>query len=87
MVLSNQHCPHGLSMWEEARATTAQCLNLRVLVFQGTVIELTDGDFLTEQMPAPGLSDDHKQNNTMQEGDKVCLVMKQWGSSRNPPSD
>lgn len=43
-----------------------------VLLFQGTLLVMADGDFLTGCMSTPAFSYDHKKNNIMQEGDKVC---------------
>lgn len=43
-----------------------------VLLFQGTVSVTAEGDFLTECMSTAAFSYEHKKNNIMQEGDKVC---------------
>lgn len=43
-----------------------------VLLFQGTVLVMAEGDFLIQCMSTPAFSYDPKKNNIMQEGDKVC---------------
>lgn len=56
------------------------------LVFQGTASVRGEGDFLTECMSTPAFSYDHKKNNILQQGDKVCStkVTQQRYSKQNP---
>lgn len=56
------------------------------LLFQGTASVTLEGDFLTECMSTLAFSYDHKKNNILQQGDKVCStkVTQQMYSKQNP---
>lgn len=55
------------------------------LLFQGTASVTPEGDFLTECMSTLAFSYDHKKNNILQQGDKVCStkVTQQRYSKQN----